>query len=140
LACFGRFDPGLVSGNGTRFVWYPAVWDFLAEDEEVVEGALVHEMEAGFVAVHKGLAEDVVGFGEGGGDAIEEVAGGLSGGVVVEHAGLDGPGTADAPEGGGHLFDSGELDAIGGLEAFDQLGHEGVEGLLGFAFEDDAIG
>jgi hypothetical protein len=38
-----------VSGNGTRFVWWGVVGE--AEDEDVVEGALVHEVEAGFVAV-----------------------------------------------------------------------------------------
>ena len=39
-----------MSGNGTRFVWYGEG----AEEHQVVEGALVDEVEAGFVAVHQG--------------------------------------------------------------------------------------
>ena len=39
-----------VSGNGTRFVWYGEG----AEEQQVVERALVDEVEAGFVAVHEG--------------------------------------------------------------------------------------
>ena len=39
-----------VSGNGTRFVWYGEG----AEERQVVERALVNEVEAGFVAVHEG--------------------------------------------------------------------------------------
>ena len=49
-----------MSGNGTRFVWYDAVWRTSArrigeaQDTEVVEGALAHKVEAGFIAVDEG--------------------------------------------------------------------------------------
>jgi hypothetical protein len=57
-----------VSGNGIGFVSYGGD----PEEEEVVEGALIHEVEAGFVAVDEGergpIAEkdsDAAGPGDG---------------------------------------------------------------------------
>jgi len=40
----------------------------------------------------------------------------LTGNLVLEEAGFDGPGTAEAPIGGDHLLDHAELDVVGRLE------------------------
>jgi hypothetical protein len=42
--------------------------------------------------------------------------------------------------GHGHFLDDAELDAIGGSEALDILGHEVVKTLTGFVFQDHALG
>jgi hypothetical protein len=42
--------------------------------------------------------------------------------------------------GHGHFLNHAELDAIGGSETLDVLGHEVVKTLTGFAFEDGALG
>ncbi len=103
-----------------------------------MEGALVDAMEAGFVAVHEGEAGVGGGVGEGGGHAIDFVAGGLSFCVVLKDAGFEGPGAAHAPVGSRHFLDETELEAIGGLEAVEVLGEEGIEGCARFVFHDDA--
>ena len=105
-----------------------------------MESALVDAMEAGFVAVHEGEAGVGGGIGEGGGHAVDFVAGGLSFGVVLKDAGFEGPGAAHAPVGSRHFLDETELEGIGGLEAFEVLGEEGFEGGAGLVFHDDAAG
>ena len=122
-------------GNGIRFVWYGG-----AQEEEVVEGALVDAMEAGFVAMHQAEAGVVGGVGDYGGHAVDFVAGGLGFGVVFIDAELEGPGAAHAPVGSGHFLDETELEGIGGLEAVAVVGEEGFEGCLRLVFHDDAAG
>ena len=119
---------------GIRFVWRP----LLAQEEEAAEGALIHVVEAGFVAVHETEGGGGGEGREGAGDAADGVGGevGLDG--IVEEAGFDGPAAALAPEGGSHFLDEGHFDIVGGLEALDVLGHDGLEGFGGFALEDDA--
>jgi hypothetical protein len=79
-----------VSGNGIGFVWYGAVWRTSArrigeaQDTEVVEGALAHEVEAGFIAVDEGDGGAAGEAGQSIGQAAEAGSGGLGG---------DGPGT-----------------------------------------------
>ena len=109
-----------MSGNGTRFVWWGVVGE--AEDEDVVERALVHEVEAGFVAVEEGNGRAVGEGGEGIGDAVEGGTGGLGGGLPVQEAGFHGPGPAQAPIGGSHVLDHAKFEAIGGPEVTDVVG------------------
>ena len=45
----GVYPPHCYFGRGSGFVW-----GIVAESEEVAEGALVHHVEAGFVAVEEG--------------------------------------------------------------------------------------
>ncbi len=127
---------GPVSGNGIRFVWHFQI----SEQLDVAEGALVHAVEAGLIALDEGKAGAGLGVAEGGGNAPDLIAEGLSGDSVIEGAGFDGPGAAHAPEGEGHFLDDAELDAIGGLKAGDVLGDNGTEGLRGFIFENGAAG
>jgi hypothetical protein len=106
-----------------------------------VEAALIHAVEARFVAVEESeLGGSGQGF-EGGGEAADRVEGGfLLGHAVFDEALLDGPGAALAPVGGGHLFDHSELDAIDGSEALQVKADQGFEVLAVFLGENDAIG
>lgn len=105
-----------------------------------MQGALVHEVEAGFVAVKEGE------FGRGGlpaesgGDAGDIVARRLVGKGFRHESVFDSPGAAETPVGGGHLFDHAELDPIDGIEAFDVLGEQFGEAIDGFTGENHAIG
>jgi hypothetical protein len=78
--------------------------------------------------------------GESAGEARHLVAGRLIADGLIHQAILDGPGAAHAPIGGDHLLDHGELDAIGGSETPDMLVYEVVKTLVGFVFEDKALG
>ena len=71
----GKFNGSGLSGNGTGFVWYPGG----AQQEEIVQGALIHEVETGFVAVEEGEFGGGGELAEGGGNAGDVVAGGLRG-------------------------------------------------------------
>jgi len=108
-----------------------------------VEGALEHAVEAGFIAMQeaqRGLAGEL---GEGGGEAGELVAvrgGRLAGDRGIHDSGFQCPGAALAPEGGDHLLDHAQLNAVGRAEAVEILGQEGVKALAGFVFEDNALG
>ena len=133
-------------GNGTRFVWQGVVGQSgglgygETQDEEVVEGALVHEVEAGFVAVDEG---DGGAFGEAGkgiSHAIEGGTGGLGGDLLIEEACFEGPGAAQAPIGCSHVLDHAEFQAVGGLEAGNVVGEQGSEGLGTFVLEDYTTG
>jgi hypothetical protein len=79
-------------------------------------------------------------FGEGVGDALGLVSGGLMADGLFHQAILDGPGAAHAPVGGDQFLDHSELDAIGGGEALDMLGHEVVKTLVGFVFQNKTLG
>ena len=106
-----------------------------------MEGALVHHVETGFIAVkEEGIG--VSGCGTRGGDdeTVERVSGGLARHGFVDGTGLDGPAAAHAPVSGDHLFDHAELHFVGGLEAVDVLLEEGAEVFGVLTFEDDAIG
>jgi len=86
----------------------------LAQDQQAVQGALMHDMEAGLVAVQEmecGAGGEVA---ESGGQAGEIAAGGLGLHGSFEHLGFHGPGAAETPGGGGHFFDEAELDVIDG--------------------------
>jgi len=78
--------------------------------------------------------------GGGGGNAHGLVAGRLIAEGLFHQAILDGPGSAHAPMGHGHFLNHAELDAIGGSEALDILGHEVVKALTGFVFQAHALG
>ncbi len=133
-------------GNGTRFVWQGVVGQSgglgigEAQEEEVVEGALVHEVEAAFIAVDEGDGGAVGETGKGIGHAVEGGCGGLGGDLLVEEGGFDGPGAAQAPIGCGHVLDHAEFQAVGGLEAGDVVGEQSGEGLGTFVLEDHAMG
>ena len=125
-----------MSGCGTRFVWkFDA-----AEEREVVEGALEHAVEAGFLALQEVQLRLGGEGGEAGGEAVESIAGGLGGDGPVEAAGLDGPGAAHAPVGGDHFLDEAVLDGVDGVEAGGELIVDEAEGLGAFAVEADASG
>jgi hypothetical protein len=125
----------LVFGNGTGFVWYGE-----AEEQEVLEGALVDVVEAGFVTMEEAQLRGGGQFGEGGGDARGLIAERLMAEGLFHEAILDGPGAAHAPIGRGHFLNHAELDAIGGGEAPGMLGHELVKTRTGFVFEVYALG
>lgn len=130
-----RRDGVRVFGNGTGFVWYGD-----AQEEQVMECALIDEVEARFVAVHE--AKGWLG-GESPkclGHTVQPVAGGLGGDLVLEHAGLESPSTAQAPEGGDHLLDHAEFDAIGGIEASKVLVQQGLESFGRFILHQGAAG
>jgi hypothetical protein len=130
-------------GFGIRFVWKISGCaggrGDGAEKEESVEGAVVHHLKAGFVAVHEGEGVGVGGFGEAGGDAVELVAIDLGGDLVVEGAGFERPAAAKAPGGGDHLFDQAVLDFVNRLETGEVLLDKVVETFAGFGLEDAAF-
>jgi hypothetical protein len=64
-----------VSGNGTGFVWHASD----AQEQDVVERALIHEVEAGFIAVQQGEFGGTGMLAEGSGDAGEVVTGRMGG-------------------------------------------------------------
>jgi hypothetical protein len=112
-----------------------------AEEEEVVEAALVDAVEAGLVTVKKSQVGGGGEAGEGGGEAAELVGFFvLAGDAVFEEALLDGPEAAHAPVGGGHFLDHAEFDAVDGIEVLQVSGDQGVELGAGFAAHNDAVG
>jgi hypothetical protein len=125
-----------VFGNGTRFVWYGGG----TQEEHAVQGALVIEMKASLVTVH----EAERGFGgkidEGIGDAVQSVAGRLSGGFIFEHAGFESPSAAETPVGSDHFLDHAELHAIGRLEAIEVIAEDSLETFGRFVAHDDLAG
>jgi hypothetical protein len=125
-----------VFGNGIRFVWYPRV----AQKEEVVQGALVHHVEAGFMAMEKERLETAwIGSGNGGDQTAERIATG-SGHGIVDDGGVDGPATAHAPGGCHHFLDETELDVVGGLKTIDVLLEKDLEVRPVLTFEADRTG
>ena len=121
---------------GIRFVWH----SLFAQEEEVVEGALKHARLAGFVAVHEG---ELGAFGEGGegvSHAVEGVVGPGAVGGGVHHGGLDGPGAALAPLGGGQFLDEGLLELVEGAEAGFERSLELMEFTRGFILKDHGMG
>ena len=96
-------------------------------------------MEAGFVTVQEGELGAGSEVGEGGGDTRDFVAAGLLGEGVIEEAGFDGPGAAEAPVGGDHLLDDAEFDLISRFEPLDVMGGEVVEAGAGLVGEHEAF-
>ncbi len=112
--------------------------------EESGEGAVVLSVAAVFDAGELLEGGILAGeFGKSGGDTADLVE--KVGGVEDVHgfgqqACFHGPDPANAPPRGCHLLDQGEFEIILRLEFGDVLIAEGIEFLLGFAFEDDAVG
>jgi hypothetical protein len=92
------------------------------QQEQVLQGALIHAVHAGFVTVHQGEGFGIGHGVEGGGQAARAVARVLGVDAVGKQASLDGPGAAHAPPGGDHFLDDVELDGVGRLEALQILG------------------
>ena len=105
-----------------------------------MEGALVHKVKAGFVAVEEGELGGCGKGAEGGGKAGEIAGGGLRIELGGEKAGLDGPGAAKTPVGGGHFLDHAEFDAIDRTEAVEVGSQEIVKTLAGLAGENHTFG
>src|SRR5947209_529759 len=80
----------------------------------------------GFVAVEEAQLRCGGEVGESVGEAGELGAGRLLLHRRAEKVGFDGPTAADAPDGGGHVFDEPELDGIGGDVVLNEL----VDGFL----------
>jgi len=98
-----------------------------AELEDAAEGAVVHPVEAGFVAVEEGeVLKDRGDGGEVGG--IEDFGHGF---------GFESPGAAHAPVGGAHLFDHGEFDSVDVTEAREVLIDEVLKAFFGFAGKEE---
>ena len=104
-----------------------------------MEGALIHEVEAGFVAVDEGQGGAIGETREGVGHAVEVASRGLSGGLFVDEAGFDGPGAAQTPMGCDHLLDHGEFQAGGRPQVVDVVGKRGSEGFRTFVFQDHTL-
>ncbi|MFN7999301.1 MAG: hypothetical protein U0Q18_37130 [Bryobacteraceae bacterium] len=111
-----------------------------AEQEKVLEAALVHPVEARLVAVEQGEFGTDGEAGEGGRHAGAFVAGRLGLDGVIEQARFHGPGAAQAPGGGDHFFDETLIHSVAGGEAGLVLGGNDIEALTGFAGEHDAFG
>jgi hypothetical protein len=122
-----------VSGNGTRFVWYGGG----TQKKHVIKRALIVEVKPGLVPVQE--AEGWFGgeAGEGGGHAVDGIAGWLGGGFGFEHAGFQGPGAAETPVCAYHFLDQAELDAIGRLEALEVVIEDFLETLQRFIVHDE---
>ena len=112
----------------------------LAQHQEVVEGALIHDMEAGLITTEVGELRSGGQFGEGSGDAGEFGAFGLGGGGRFEEVILDSPVAAEAPISRDHFLDHAHLDIIEGAETIHVETEQFLKGVAGFLAEDDAIG
>ena len=125
-----------VFGNGTRFVLRGGE----AQEEHVLEGALVIEVEASLVTVDEGKVGLGGEIGECGGQAVERATGSLAGGLLFDDSGFDGPGAAETAVGSDHLLDQAVFDAIGGSEALEVVIEDGLKSLRTFAGEYDLGG
>jgi hypothetical protein len=103
-------------------------WDG-AQEEDVVEGALVHQVEAGFVAMEQSQLGRGGELAEGSRDAGAGVTAGLGVQAASQELVFHGPGAAHPPVSSGHFLDHGLLNAIGGAEALQVLREEGFEAL-----------
>jgi hypothetical protein len=112
-----------------------------AHQDEIGMSALKDLVEALLVTVNEVevrlRGSDCEGIGETG--RLVGI-GGPGGNRVIRDTGLDCPQAALAPNGGEHLLDHAELDAVGGTEALDEVGEEGIEILARFALQEKALG
>jgi hypothetical protein len=134
-----------VFGNGTRVVWHIVVWSINgAQHDEGAEGALIHQVKAGFVAVQQGQrvrgGKGVEGDDHALHHRLRHPRVRLEGHLLIEHAGFERPGAALAPVSGAHFLDHAELDFAGGAEAVDVLLEENREVLARFAIRNDTFG
>jgi hypothetical protein len=112
-----------------------------AYEDEVGQRALEDALETRLIAVDQ-LQGRLGGYG---GESIGETGqlvpiGGLDRNRVIHETGFEGPGAALAPESGKHLLDQAQLDGIGGSEAREELGLEGIKGPARFVIKDNALG
>ena len=71
--------------------------------------------------MHEGKAGGRSRLFERGGEAADGIVPGLGINAVLEQAGFDGPGAAQAPIRGAHLLNHAEFHAVGGPQAGDVL-------------------
>ena len=126
---------GAVFGNGTGFVRHARD----AQEEDVVESALVHEVKSSFIAVKESQLGGGSLLAKGRRDASDIVARGLGGERVGEQRIFNSPGSAEPPVGGSHFFDHPEFDTVSGIEAPDVLGDEVSESFERLSGEDDTV-
>jgi hypothetical protein len=119
---------------------WPCGRGYGAEEEDVVEGSLVHEVETGLVAMEQGELWLGCEITERGGDAGAAVLAGVSGEAAGHKLGFHGPGAAHAPVRGHHFLNQGFFDAIDGAEPIQVLREEGLEALQRLAGQDDTVG
>jgi hypothetical protein len=110
------------------------------QQEHILQCALIHAVEASFIAVEQGEAVGIVAILEGGSQEAGSVTAFRDVEAVVEQLGFDGPGAAHAPPGCGHFLDEAELDAVGRLEARQVFGQDGFESFGRFVLQEDAAG
>jgi hypothetical protein len=111
-----------------------------AEQEDVLEGALVHQMEPGFVAVQERELLGVSGPAEGFGAAVEFVTWGLSFDTLGENAIFDCPGAARSPLRADHLLNVAQFDVVQGAKGFKMGSEVFVESGAGLVGKDGDLG
>ena len=120
------------------FYKFASIGRFLAKSGEIAEGALIGALEAGFVAIQDA---EFVGIGEaskGEFQALQLIDGFLAADAGIEHAGFDGHGAAETPEGAGDIFHHAFFNCILGLEKFAVgIEHE-IKQIAGFILDDNA--
>lgn len=105
-----------------------------------MEGSLIGEVEAGLVAVHEAEGMFPGEILECRRHAIQPVTGFLGRDLLLEHAGFEGPGAAQAPVRRDHFLNHAEFHAIGGSKAFQVLLQEGIESFGRFILQEGAAG
>jgi hypothetical protein len=127
-------------------IWWMAIWTILiwtierSQQGDVAEGALIHELKAGLLAMHQRHGgRGSKSFGSVG-QAGEVVTGGLGSDLDFERVGFDGHGAVHTPVSGAHFFDHAEFHAVVGLETVDVHLHEELEVFFGFGFEKQGSG
>ena len=105
-----------------------------------MEGAVFVADEAGFVEREAIEVVELLESEGGAGGGIGVEAGAVVVDLEVEEGGFGGPEAAEAPFGGGEVFDGGGFGGGGGLEVVEEFGEEGGEALGGFGVEDDGLG
>jgi hypothetical protein len=111
-----------------------------AEKGQILEGAPGTSGGGAFRSGGSGTGRRDGGVDEGGDDAAKWVVRGLAPYVGLQHAGLDGPGAAQASIRGSHFFDHVELHVVGRLDAVDVLLEEGLKAVAGFVAQENTAG
>ena len=105
-----------------------------------MEGAVVHHVEACFVAMEEGQLGRGGQLAECGRDISQVGAFRAGGHGAFEEGVFDSPGATHAPGSGGHFLDHAAFDLIDGVESLEVLNDIGFEGFTGLAGEDHTIG